>query len=58
MGSKNITKTHQETMNLKYGYQWTETVETSTVNGVLTRKITKKIERDPKVGFFRKLLRI
>jgi hypothetical protein len=58
MTSKNTTKTTQETMVLKYGYQWVETTETSTVNGITVKKITKKIERDPKVGFFRKLLRM
>ena len=58
MVSKNITKTSQDTMVLKYGYQWVETTETSTIAGITTKKITKKIERDPKVGFIRKLLRV
>ncbi len=58
MTSKNITKTSQDTQVLKYGYQWVETTETSTINGITIKKITKKIERDPKVGFVRKLLRV
>ena len=58
MVTKNVTKTNQETMTLEYGYMWVETIETSTVNGVTIKKITKKIERDPKVGFFRKAFRI
>jgi hypothetical protein len=53
-----ITKTKQEAQTLKYGFMWVETTETYTVNGILTKTVTKKIARDPKVGFFRKLFRV
>jgi hypothetical protein len=58
MTTKNTTKTRQETATLKYGYMWVEeTTETTTV-GVKVTRTEKKIARDPKVGFFRKLFRI
>jgi hypothetical protein len=47
-----VTKTIQSAQVLKYGYMWVEVTETVTINGTLTKTITKKIAKDPKVGFF------
>lgn len=49
------TRTNQDAQTLKYGFMWVETTETMTVNGTLTKTVTKKIARDPKVGFFRRV---
>lgn len=52
------TKTKTETSTLKYGYMWVEETTDKTVNGERIKTITKKIARDPKVGFFRKLFKV
>jgi hypothetical protein len=59
MSTKNTTKTSQETMTLKYGYMWVETTAVKvTAAGEKVTTVTKKIARDPQVGFFRKIFRI
>jgi hypothetical protein len=54
-----VTKTKQEAATLEYGYMWVEeTTEKVTPAGEKVKTVTKKIARDPKVGFFRKIFRI
>jgi hypothetical protein len=45
-------------MTLKYGYMWVEETDVTTTAGRKVTTVTKKIVRDPKVGFFRKIFRI
>jgi len=52
------TKTKQETAVLKYGYMWVE--EKTTGKDAMGRTVTtttKKIARDPAVGFWKMILR-
>jgi len=52
------TKTKQETSTLKYGYMWIEETTEDTMNGKKVKTVTKKIARDPSVGFFQRVLKI
>lgn len=53
-----VTKTKQTAATLKYGYMWVEETTVTTTGNQKVTVVTKKIARDPKVGFFRKMLRI
>jgi hypothetical protein len=54
-----VTKTKQEAATLKYGYMWVEeTTFRKDASGSTIKTVTKKIARDPAVGFWKKIFRI
>jgi hypothetical protein len=53
-----VTKTKQEAATLKYGYMWVEETTETTMAGRKVKTTTKKIARDPAVGFIQRIFRI
>jgi hypothetical protein len=54
-----VTKTKQEAAILKYGYMWVEeTTFQKDAAGRTVKTTTKKIARDPAVGFWQRIFKI